>query len=693
MLYPAEHAGDGGVGTPHETTFSVAIPAFNAAGTIGEAVESVLAQTVPPFEIVVCDDGSTDDLETAIAPYLEHVTLVRKENGGEGSAKDAATRATSGDFVVILDADDAFLPKRIEALAELARTRPDLDLLTTDAFLEVGGRTVRRVYSGDWVFDVEDQRRAILERNFVFGAAAIRRKRLLEVGGFDPSFRYAADWDLAIRMILSGSRAGLVDEPLYRYRVGPHALSARRARLVRGTVAVLERAAARPDLEPHERRIVTGTISSRRRQLAQLELDDALDGGGAAVRARAATVLREHRLPSRTRLKAGAAFVAPGLVARARARRRGGGWIGAGATSVAAAPAIRLVAYTDAEQIGGAEISLGHVLAGLGDAYDVTVMGVDERVVARIAARAPGARTRLVAPVRRKYDLGGILGHIRVMRQLRPAIVHVSLKSPWDCAYGILAAYLARARVVLVEQSLYPETGRLRRSFARFAGRRAAAVVAVGDRSARRIEDLVGLDAGSVRTIHNGVPNRPPSPAPEPQSRPVVGCAGRLDHEKAHEALIRALPGLDATVCLVGEGPERDHLERLATELGVADRLVITGWTDDPRGYLPSFTVFCLPSRSGTESFPLSVVEAMLAGLPVVATDVGSVAEAVRDGETGLLVPIDDPEALAGALRRLFDDRELCEEMGRRGRQLALERFTADRMVAGFERLYEEILA
>ena len=113
--------------------------------------------------------------------------------------------------------------------------------------------------------------------------------------------------------------------------------------------------------------------------------------------------------------------------------------------------------------------------------------------------------------------------------------------------------------------------------------------------------------------------------------------------------------------------------------------------SDEPRRHLSSFTVFCLPSRS--ESFPLSVVEAMLAGLPVVATAVGSVPEAVRDGDTGFVVPVDDPDALAVAIRRLLEDSELRREMGLEARRLALECFTSERMVAGFERLYQELLA
>ena len=106
------------------------------------------------------------------------------------------------------------LPERLEAQAELASARPDLDILTSDAYLEVGGRDRRTCYGDDWSFDVKDQRAAILERNFIFGLAAVRRRRLLAVGGFDETLPTATDWDCWIRLILSGSAAGLVAEPL-----------------------------------------------------------------------------------------------------------------------------------------------------------------------------------------------------------------------------------------------------------------------------------------------------------------------------------------------------------------------------------------------------------------------------------------------------------------------------------------------
>ena len=405
-------------------------------------------------------------------------------------------------------------------------------------------------------------------------------------------------------------------------------------------------------------------------------------------------MLRERGLPARTRAKAAVAFFTPALASRLQRRRRTG-WTGAGATFVGAPGAVRLVAYTDAEQVGGAEISLGHVLAGLDGALQVAVLGVDEQVVSRLADRRPGTVKRWVRPVRSKHDLLGVVAHLRELRRLRPALVHVNLKSPWDCVYGLLAALALRVPFVLVEHSLYPETSPLRRRFARFAAQRAAAVVAVGGRSARELERLLDLPPGAVRTIYNGVPDcdNDVDVDSSPPASPVVGCVGRLDHEKAYDTLLRALPHLHATAVIVGEGPERERLVRLAADLGIAGRVQFLGWSDDPRRQLRSFTVFCLPSRPGTESFPLSIVEAMLAGLPVVATAVGSVAEAVVNGETGLIVPPDDPQALEAALRRVLTDPALRESMGRRGRERARARFTVEHMVEDFERLYREILA
>src|SRR5512142_2290915 len=97
---------------------SVVIPYYRGRDVIREAVESVLDQTLRPQEIVICDDGSPDDLDGALGPLRAHVTVIRKQNGGIASAMNALTRAANGDFLIQLDQDDAFLPRRVEAIAE-----------------------------------------------------------------------------------------------------------------------------------------------------------------------------------------------------------------------------------------------------------------------------------------------------------------------------------------------------------------------------------------------------------------------------------------------------------------------------------------------------------------------------------------------------------------------------------------------
>ena len=315
-------------------TFSVLVAAYQVADVIGEALDSIRRQTLPALEVIVCDDGSTDGLEDALAPYRGEIELLRKENGGEASAKNAAAARARGDFVAILDADDVYEPERLEALAELARLRPDLDILTTDALLVANGIVRRHNYDATWRFEVDDQRRAILQRNFVFGHAAVRRSRFLEHGGFDESIRWTTDWDLWLRMILAGSAAGCVDEPLALYRLRETSLTAQRHDLQLGKLATLEKARTNPDLREEERPALEAALRSYRRDLSLLELRAAVAAGAGGVRLRALAILRSRGLARRDRVETAAIAVAPRVVKRLMRRRDARSWIGAGGTRV-----------------------------------------------------------------------------------------------------------------------------------------------------------------------------------------------------------------------------------------------------------------------------------------------------------------------------------------------------------------------
>jgi glycosyltransferase involved in cell wall biosynthesis len=352
---------------------------------------------------------------------------------------------------------------------------------------------------------------------------------------------------------------------------------------------------------------------------------------------------------------------------------------------------VRLIAYTDTVELGGADLCLAHLLERLDPSFDVTVVGVSERIVERVARARPSASSHVVARPRSGHDLRTLREHLRLFRHLEPDIVHASLASPWSCQYAVAAAALARRpRIVAVYQLAVPPLSERQRRAKRLTARAVDRHVGVGERTSREIERLVGLPRDSVRTIYNGVPDEVVAVAREPRRRALVGSIGRLEPQKGMDVLIRALAHVEeATLLLVGDGSERERLEELARAVGVSERVEWKGWSDTPRSYLGTLDVFVLPSRN--EGFPLALLEALLAGTAVVASDVGSVAEAIRDGETGLLVPADDHVALAGALRRLLADRTLGPRLGARGRQVVLDQFTADHMTEAFESLYDEL--
>jgi hypothetical protein len=300
-----------------QPTFSVLIAAYEAAGTIGEAVASALDQDPPPLEVIVGDDGSTDDLNGALASFEDAVRRVRIEHAGEAAAKNAAAAVATGDFLAFLDADDRFLPGRLAALASLVTARPDLDAFTTDAYLTYRGRIEGRAYGAGFEFAREDQRSAILRTNFILGLSAVRRSRFEEVGGFDTRIAYTTDWDLWIRLIFSGSAVGFIPEPLAEYRLHPGSMSARRAAMSRGRLQTLAAAAARSDLTAGERAIVEESRTREEARLVRATLREALVERRARDTRRSAVRLAvSPGLTGGERLRAAAALVAPRLVGR-----------------------------------------------------------------------------------------------------------------------------------------------------------------------------------------------------------------------------------------------------------------------------------------------------------------------------------------------------------------------------------------
>ena len=286
------------------------IRTYQNADSVVEAVESALNQTLPPFEIVVYDDGSTDGTEDVLRAHRDRIVYLRQENVGSAQAFNEAAKVATGEFVVVLDADDVFEPGRIEALSELAAARPDLDILATDASWESEGRVIGRFNSEANPFEVEDQRAVILDRCFII-APAVRRIPMLAIGGQDSELEHSSDWDLWMRMILHGSKAGLVDEPLMRYRMRDGSISSNRLQAFATRVEILERLQRNPALRGEDLVPLDRALSRHRQTLALAEAYDAAHRGAPDARALALAVARERAHGRRTRSKAVALAASP----------------------------------------------------------------------------------------------------------------------------------------------------------------------------------------------------------------------------------------------------------------------------------------------------------------------------------------------------------------------------------------------
>jgi glycosyltransferase involved in cell wall biosynthesis len=169
----------------------------------------------------------------------------------------------------------------------------------------------------------------------------------------------------------------------------------------------------------------------------------------------------------------------------------------------------------------------------------------------------------------------------------------------------------------------------------------------------------------------------------------VIGAVARFSPEKGLDVLIDAFAELErGRLVLIGDGDERQRLETQVEARGLVDRVKFAGWVTGPWAAQWSLDALVVPSRS--EGFGLAVVEAMLAGIPVIATDVGGLPELIQQDRTGLLVPPDDPGAMATAITRVMDDRAEALERADTAQQEARRRFSPEQMAAGYEALYED---
>lgn len=228
---------------------SVIIPAYNQAAYISEAIQSVLAQTFPHFELIVVDDGSTDETPEILAELRDpRIRVIRQPNAGLSAARNTGLRASSAPLVTFLDADDYFLPTKLEVLSAYLDQHPEVGM--------VAGRVRYIDQRGQLILEPAPPSIPLSLPHLLFAnpvcvsAVLLRRNWLDRVGVFDESLRACEDWDLWLRLLAADCPMSWVPDLVVAYRVHPGQMTRQADRMRIAAFATLDKFYRRPDLSP-----------------------------------------------------------------------------------------------------------------------------------------------------------------------------------------------------------------------------------------------------------------------------------------------------------------------------------------------------------------------------------------------------------------------------------------------------------
>ena len=364
----------------------------------------------------------------------------------------------------------------------------------------------------------------------------------------------------------------------------------------------------------------------------------------------------------------------------------------------------RVLFVSTSTTVGGAEKTLCALATLLGGGHQtagVVSLKAEGEYGRKLRAQGLSVRSLGVVNVPAPGDVGRLAA---VIDELKPDLVHALMYQAIQLCR--LAKSKTKRPFKLVSSPRV--TYRTRSAFTRLVDRvlkgRDELLIAESESSRQYLVRVMGYDSSKVKVIHNGVDlaGWPASKLDRQRRRMelrlaggdiLIGAVGRLDEQKGFHHLVSAMPklkGLPLKLVVLGAGPERARLEQLIKWFKLEDCVFLPGEQGEIASWLSAFDIFCLPSL--WEGLPNALLEAMALGVPIVASAVDGVPEAITDGSTGRLVPPGDVPALAAALRELAEDPKLRERLGANAKTQVAERFTIRRMIADYEAAYTDVL-
>jgi len=367
---------------------------------------------------------------------------------------------------------------------------------------------------------------------------------------------------------------------------------------------------------------------------------------------------------------------------------------------------IKVLHLVEDLKVGGLERTLAYIVENL----DPSIFSVEVWCISAGGAIADelldkGHKLRVL----NLHDYYNPLNVFQLAKRLRhEKVVILHSHAYFANTMGRMAAILARVpvRFAHIQNSHWASHERSSRNYfvdrilSHFTNR----IIACSDSAGRFQIEAVKVNPEKVITIHNCTDiERYASHEATAKAREelgigdndlVIGSVGRLVRLKGHRVLLEVTADLtedfpSLKLVIVGDGDERSILEEIRADLGLVNHVMITGIRDDVERFLPVFDVYVQPTI-GREGLPLTVIEAMAARLPVVASDIGGTCEAVIHNKTGILVPPGDQDSLTSALSRILSDQEMRSRMGQEGWKLCKQKFSVESMVEALRTLYLE---
>jgi glycosyltransferase involved in cell wall biosynthesis len=384
---------------------------------------------------------------------------------------------------------------------------------------------------------------------------------------------------------------------------------------------------------------------------------------------------------------------------------------------------IRVLRVIARLNVGGPALHVAHLSRELDQrGYETTLVagrvGAGEGSMEYVADEL-GVKPVYIDDLRRELsfasDALAVRRIVQLIRRLRPAVLHTHTAKAG--AVGRIAALLAgSARPPVVVHTFHghvlrgyfsPARARAFQHIERMLARRSDALIAVSPEVRDDLVELGVAPAEKIVVVRLGLDldRRLSADASAraavraelgiPDDGFLIGWLGRMTEIKRVDDLLAACSqlrakGVDAYLALVGDGPLRDELKGKAEALGIADRTRFVGFRESVGELYAAFDVVALTSAN--EGTPVTVIEALACGLPVVATDVGGVSDVVQDGRSGFLVPAHDVTAVAERLEQLAGDPKLRSVMGEAGRAFVVPRYSVPRLVEDIDRLYRALL-